>query len=89
MLRRFWFECAFRAEEKAPPGTKMGCGVTAFDRDDAERLLRERVFESGYLPPFHRVIEDVDISSLDPDHVRPNMASPLIRGIWFPLGYER
>lgn len=30
-------------------------------------------------------VENVDISSLDDNHVRPNMGSPIVRGVWFPM----
>jgi hypothetical protein len=34
------------------------------------------------------VIEDIDIATLDPKHVLPNMADPSQPGIWFPVGYR-
>lgn len=86
VLRRYWIEF----EPNSDPGGRVraGCGVTAFDREDAFRLLRERVFAGEELPPIRRVIENVEISALDPGHVRPNMGTPLRRGVWFPLGYD-
>jgi hypothetical protein len=86
MLRRFWFEFQF-PEGEGPFGTRAGCGVTAYDLEDARRLLRERVFH-GELPPTQRVVEDVDVSTLDLGHVLPNMYAPTQRGIWFPMGYD-
>jgi hypothetical protein len=65
-----------------------GCGVTAYDEDDARRLVRERVFAGGVLPPIGKAIEDIDISTLDDEHVRPNMGVPIRRGVWFPKGYD-
>jgi hypothetical protein len=29
----------------------------------------------------------VDVSSLDPGHVPPNVGPPHVRGVWFPSGY--
>lgn len=84
-LRRFWFQ--FDRSTELPPGVTIGCGATAFDRDDALAMLRERVFGSHDLPAPEIVVEDIDVSSLDVGHVRPNMGNPAIRGIWFPLGY--
>jgi hypothetical protein len=85
-LRRYWFE--FDLPEEWHGRLNLSCGVTAYDVDDAQRLLCERVFEGGELPPIRRLIEDVDISTLDPNHVRPNMGVCVRRGVWFPLGYE-
>jgi hypothetical protein len=66
----------------------MGCGVTAHDYDDALALLRETVFGGAELPKVAAVAEDVDISTLDVRHVRPNMGNPTMRGVWFPMGYS-
>ena len=79
-LRRFWFE--FRGAD-IPLGYTMGCGVTAFDEDDAADLIRGRI---GRLPEVARVIADVDASTLDEGHVLPNMDAPVWRGVWFPMG---
>jgi hypothetical protein len=84
-LRRFWFEFALSPD--LPPGLRLGCGVTAFDLDDARRIVRERVFRAE-APPAVKIVEDVDVSSLDPGHVLPNMLPPNTRGVWFPLGYS-
>jgi hypothetical protein len=86
-LRRFWFEFEFLSRAPLPLGTWKGCGVTAWDRNDAEQLLCEIVFAGSPLPKIRRLIEDVDVSTLDPGHVLPNMGNVFPRGIWFPLGY--
>jgi hypothetical protein len=65
----------------------MGCGVTAHSAADGSNLVRERVLGENELPPIAEFIEDVDVSSLDPNHVLPNMLPPVRRGIWFPIGY--
>jgi hypothetical protein len=83
-VRRFWVEFELRAADDVPFGVSLGCGVTAFDRDDALQLLHERLFLHRSLPALRRLIEDVDVSTLDP-HVTPNMGNPAERGIWFPL----
>jgi hypothetical protein len=63
----------------------IGCGITAYDLADALQLVAEGVFGGGSLPELASVVEDVDVSSLDPNHVLPNMRSPLQRGVWFPM----
>lgn len=84
-LRRFWFQ--FSRSIELPSGVRIGCGVSAFDRTDAMALLQDRVFTGLRAPEPVSVFEDVDVSSLDPGHVLPNMGNPAVRGVWFPLGY--
>ena len=79
-LHRYWIE--FDASD-APFGMTSGCGVTAFDREDAMRLLSQAI--GGSPPAAVRVIEDVDVSTLDEGHVLPNMHPPSGRGVWFPM----
>ena len=47
VLRRYWFNFEKPVE---PAALRLGCGVTAFDYDDAVRLLRERVFGGRHVP---------------------------------------
>jgi hypothetical protein len=77
-LRRYWFTF-----DAPPEGTffALGCGVTAVDREDAERLLRGAWFATAGLPPIHDAIEDVDVRYLDAGHVLPNMGDLSIRGV--------
>lgn len=71
-----------------PAGTLLGCGVTAYSREDAIALMKDKVFAEIPFPPIRSEQEDVDVSTLDPGHVLPNMGNVLKRGIWFPLGYD-
>jgi hypothetical protein len=64
-----------------PSYVARGCGVTAYDRDDALRILQHDLFGREPIPKIVSVIEDVDISSLDRGHVIPNMEVPIWRGI--------
>jgi hypothetical protein len=86
-MRRFWIEFESPLGEHRHPGlTEAECGVTAFDLEDALSLLRLNVFPNG-LPKIGRIVEDVDVSTLDESHVVPNMGNVLVRGVWFPLGF--
>lgn len=85
MLRRFWFEFDRSASNTA--FVTPWCGVTARDLDDARFLLEQKVFKGG-LPPVAKLIEDVDVSTLDVEHVQRNMGLPNWRGIWYPAGYQ-
>ncbi len=87
MLRRFWFEFAADSAESLPPGVRMGCGVSAATLEDARAMVKQRVFGGAELPPLRAVVCDIDVSTLDPGHVRPNMGNPAVVGVWFPLGY--
>lgn len=88
MLRRYWFN--FEIAQTSP--LSFGCGVTAYDKDDAIRTLRERVFARTWLTglsstdvaPITQCIEDVDVRTLDQNHVVPNMGVVPCRGVWFP-----
>ncbi|WP_293312933.1 hypothetical protein [Pedobacter sp. UBA5917] len=83
---RYWFE--FKNYPKVPPGTRMGCGVTAFDYEDALAMLKEKVFNGGNLAHIICTKENIDISTLDANHVLPNIGLANKRGIWFPPGYD-
>ncbi len=67
-------------------GFRMGCGVTAFTRDDAFALLLSVWPATGNGPVIISVSEDVDVRTLDQKHVIPNMGDVTRRGVWFPLG---
>jgi hypothetical protein len=82
-LHRYWFTFHDPPEASA---FGLGCGVTAVDREDAERLLRGSWFAADGLPQIHDAIEDVDVHDLDAGHVVPNMGDPSVRGVWFPRG---
>jgi hypothetical protein len=88
MLTRYWIVFDLRERPDVPKFLHLGCGVTAFSQDEAKRLLQQLVFKNAELPPVKSIVENVDVCTLDAGHVLPNMASPAVRGIWFPLGYS-
>jgi hypothetical protein len=85
---RFWFELDLSFEKPHPPGTLMGCGITAFDLNDALSILNTKVFKGYAQPKIKNIKENVDIRTLDQYHVVPNMGVVIYRGVWFPLGYS-
>jgi hypothetical protein len=87
MLHRFWLEFEFDKPEDAPFGVRPGCGVTARTQEEAMSLVQQRVFGGEAIPRIRKFVVDIDISTLDPGHIRPNMGNPIVPGIWFPLGY--
>lgn len=55
-------------------------------------ILKEVVYKGKPLPPVRKLIEDVEFTDLDPNHVMPNMPDLSVilrRGVWFPSGYSK
>ena len=73
-MRRFWFSLS----------RGLGVGVTATTKAEAEALARDACAKVGWDFDTQAVLEDVDIRTLDQNHVIPNMGPPNFRGVWFP-----
>ena len=86
-MTRFWFELSLSIDRPYPPGAPLGCGITAFNKEDAMALLRERVFKDYGEPQITRCVENIDVSTIRDPHIWPNMGDPSIRGVWFPKGF--
>jgi hypothetical protein len=83
VLHRYWF--TFEGDARSlPAGLTMGCGVTAVNRDEAAVVIQRELLGGNELPPVARVVEDVDIGELDPNHVLPNVGPSNVAGVWFP-----
>lgn len=83
----YWVVFDMTISDTHPIGTLLGCGVTAFDRDDAIALLKATEFSDHPLPPILHIVEDVKFDQLEQNHVRPNMGFMMMRGVWYPQGY--
>jgi hypothetical protein len=83
-LSRFWFQFE---RLRQPTALNLGCGITAYDYDDALALLRTHIFGANGPPPVEICIRGIERSSLEKNHVLPNIGDMNVRGIWFPLGY--
>jgi len=61
----------------------LGFGVTAYSLEDSQALLAAAgyVAQREYQPS--RVVEYIDIRTLDQKHVIPNMGPPGLRVIWY------
>lgn len=86
-MKRYWFTFNKSQSTVLPYGVAMGCGITAFNLEDAKSILLQKVFNSKIIDLSYEVIEDININELDRNHVIPNMLSPSIRGVWYPIGY--
>ena len=74
MLVRYWF--------KSREG--RGIGVTAYDLSDAIAQVQDIPYLVSLDPDFSAYTENVDVQTLDQDHVTPNMGLCSRRGVWYP-----
>lgn len=87
-LIRYWFEFEYEHYSELPMGLALGCGITALTYEDAIALLKEKIFLDKPITAFKKLIENVDVSTLEANHVLPNLGAPTTaRGIWYPAGY--
>jgi hypothetical protein len=99
-LKRYWLEFDLpRSEAATVPETAVstggrsswalvtkGVGVTGADIDECLDIVQQRIF-GGAMPTVLKVVEDIDVSTLDEQVVLPNIEPPIWRGIWFPPGF--
>jgi hypothetical protein len=63
----------------------LGFGVTAYDLDDAISLISIAFgLNRSTIPPILSVKENVKYEDLEDNHVKKNMGSMAVRGIWYP-----
>ena len=60
----------------------------SYDLDDAKQLLQSGVFEERALPEIASIISGVSYDQLQQNHVARHMGVMVIRGVWFPKGFE-
>ena len=73
-LRRYWF----------PLSTGLGIGVTAGSDEEAMALASDARHRNAPTATLLEPITDVDVRTLDPGHVQPNIGPVVVRGVWFP-----
>jgi hypothetical protein len=73
-LRCYWFKTK----------EDLGFGVTAYSLDDAKHLVGDAARSLGMNYEVLEIIEEVDVRTLDQNHVVPNMGAPNFRCVWFP-----
>ena len=68
-----------------PPYSNLskGAGLTAFSEEDAIGILKQ-TFETTVVG-IRKLSSLRDITDA---HIVPNMGNQMLRGIWFPKGYE-
>lgn len=87
-MKKYWFTFKNYSITELPPGLAYGCGITAYNYEDAISIIRSKVFLGIQLPNKFDFIENVSLEDLDKNHVLPNIGIPTNRGVWFPIGYE-
>ncbi len=86
-LKRYWFEFEFpkpRLSHDAYIPACGGCGITAFDYDDALNIMRLFMLLENETPIFSRIVENVDISTIEDENILFNLGVPIWRGVWYP-----
>lgn len=81
-MRPYWIEIR---PVPSPTPLNRGAGITARSEADARELF-DLAF--GQEHQILNVSQIADMSSIEQGHVAPNMGNALIRGVWFPLGYD-
>jgi hypothetical protein len=82
---RYWFEFVRGGQ---PTALSLGCGITSYNLDDAKRMLRQEIFPPYGERAIMRVIEGVEVASLD-ERVPQRLGDPAVRGVWFPVTSAR
>ncbi len=83
LLKRYWIEFI------PTSGSQKVYGVTAYTLDDALYILQKKGVLGAFMPDILCSTENIDVSTLDTDHVLPNLTWPTIwRGIWYPSGLQ-
>lgn len=74
-LTRYWFRVRHQ----------LGFGVTAYSVEDARLLLKKADIGLDFDSDVLEIVPDIDIRTLDKNHVAVNMGPPSLRGVWFPF----
>ena len=72
-LTRYWFRTR----------QGLGFGVTAFSLQDAQALLAQQ-WPASADSEVTEVVANIDVRTLDQNHVVVNMGPSSIRGVWYP-----
>ncbi len=87
-LVRYWINFSldgFNGKIVTRAGAKLGCGVTAYTEEDAIHIFKSEMFPNTGIPEIKSIKVNIDINTLDDNHIRPNMGVVSNRGIWLPF----
>lgn len=89
-LIRYWIEFDYgpapRGVSTWNPGPAR-VGVTAFNDDDALRIIQAEFFAERSMPPVKSSVANVDLSTIDLQDY-PYNSPPIWRGIWYPATWR-
>ncbi|MBA3694977.1 MAG: hypothetical protein H0W77_16360 [Acidobacteria bacterium] len=74
LLTRYWFIT----------NIQYNFGLTAYSIEDARKLIDEANKTFRFKFEIIEIIENIDISTLDENHILPNIGAPNFRGVWYP-----
>lgn len=74
VLTRYWF----------PLHSHFGIGVTAYSLPEARAIAQKTAEHVGWPQP-DAATENIDVRTLDQNHVIPNMSPVSNRGVWYPV----
>ncbi|MDQ6785653.1 MAG: hypothetical protein M3033_02380 [Acidobacteriota bacterium] len=86
-LKRYWFKFDFPKPRLSHYGyiPPCGCcGITAFDYDDALKIMHRFLLRENEIPIFNQVVENVDVSAILDKDVHFNLGVSVWRGVWYP-----
>jgi hypothetical protein len=83
-MKAYWVEFKKSGLRGLPVGTWLGCGVTAYDKEDAIKLLKQLLFKNWNSVPVLSIKENISINDLDQHDVAPDIGNIQVRGIWYP-----
>ena len=78
------YRLSFKADGRNSIPLGHSCGVTAYDFVVALKLIKDRPFIGAELPELSVCVVNIDVSTLDENHILPNIGLTHCRGIWFP-----
>ena len=88
MLTRYYIRLENKSE-MLPVRLPLGCGVTAHDEQDARDIVLQYLtvhcrLTGEQMPAIREIVANVDVRTLDQNHVVPNSGNIFKRGMWFP-----
>jgi hypothetical protein len=73
----------YRLKQLDKQETRKEKAISKEERENAMHFLEQKdLLNSIEMPEIKKYIEDIDIGNLDQEHIIPNMAPPIYRGIW-------
>jgi hypothetical protein len=82
MLRPYWIKTFGPHHGLVSP---IGVGITAQSVEDAVSLFHAAFGNEHEIQSIEAIM---DMRQIDQGHVAPNMGNALVRGVWYPRGFD-